>query len=116
MKRKILFSFLGMFIIASSIMTWASRVDAVKSEGNETAFALSVTSNKQAYLLGEPITLNFALKNIGDVPVRLTLNPDVYTGYLKIWIASSDGDFAQYRNSSWGLREKGGKSLDPEQS
>lgn len=116
MKNKILFSFLGVLLVLTLIAVWGKGVNAVKQSENDSALTLKVSSEKQTYILGEVIRLDFELINVGDKPIRLPYSPDVSTGYLKIWIAFNGQEFNLYNNTSWGLEEKRGSTLQPGQS
>jgi hypothetical protein len=116
MKNKIFFSILGISLILVLVAVWNKSVDTVKGSEGISPFALKVSSEKQAYILGETVRLNFELTNEGDQPVNLVYRPDVSTGYLHLWIASDGQEFKEYNNTSWGREETGGPTLQPGQS
>ncbi|MGH9948644.1 MAG: hypothetical protein ACRD6X_15815 [Pyrinomonadaceae bacterium] len=116
MKTKIFLFMTVVLVVAVSILNWVTSVNADKSEGNGSPLTLIVGSEKESYVLGEMIRLNFDLVNKGYQPVLLGHAPNVLNGYLKIWIAFEGQEFKQYSNSSWGLLDGSGKLLQPEQS
>jgi len=116
MKNKILFSCLGTLVIATLITVWVRGVDAINQSETDSALTLKVSSDKQTYVLGEAVKLNFEVLNETDKAIALPYSPDVSTGYLNVWIASSNQEFKQYSNTSWGRKEYSGPTLQPEQS
>ena len=115
MKNKIFFSILGISLILVLVAVWSKSIDTVKGSEGSSPFALKVSSEKQAYVLGETVKLNFDLINEGDKPIHLLYSPDVSTGYLKVLIASDGQEFNEYNNPTWGRNEKGGPNLQPGQ-
>ena len=115
MKNKISISFAGVLMVVALMAVWAKSTGAIKQAKNSSVLALKVNSEKQTYVLGELIKLNFELSNEGDKAVRVAYKPDVSTGYLKIWIAFDDREFNLYNNSSWGRMENRGLTLQPGQ-
>jgi hypothetical protein len=71
---------------------------------------------KQAFVLGEPVTIEFEFTNQGKESVQIP-SSGVETGGLKLFIASKDsGDYKEYFVGSWG-RERGGYvTLEPARS
>jgi hypothetical protein len=116
MKNKILFSFLGVLVMVALIVILGKGVNAVKQSKNDLPLILKVSSEKQTYILGEVVKLNFELINKGDKVIKIPLRPDVSTGYLKVWIALDEQEFNRYNNSSWGRMEHGGPTLQPDES
>ncbi len=116
MKNKIVFSILGVLVMVALIVILGKGVNAVKQSKNDLPLILKVSSEKQTYILGEVVKLNFELINKGDKVIKIPLRPDVSTGYLKVWIALDGQEFNRYHNSSWGRMEHGGPTLQPGQS
>ena len=116
MKNKILFSFAIGLIVIGLIVIWGKDVNAIKQSENDLPLTLKVTSEKQNYVLGEVVKLNFELINEGEKVVKIPFRPDVYTGYLGVWIAFDGQEFNQYKNTSWGRMEQSGPILQPGQS
>ncbi|HBR56860.1 MAG TPA: hypothetical protein DEA22_05235 [Blastocatellia bacterium] len=115
MTNKILFCIflvvvsVGQFII---VHKWAIA-------GNEPlqdyAIKLEINLEKPIYALGESVTLNIRIANTGDSPITLPNTPNVYAGYLNIWIARRGDEFRRYNSQSWGIREMPGIILKPDQ-
>ncbi len=116
MKSKIIVSVLGFLTMFMLIVVWTIGVNANKSLDNNPNLILQVSSEKQAYVQGEIVKLNFELINRTNEAIKLPVTPDVSTGYLKVLISSSNQDFKQYHNSKWGLKEGGRKTIQAGQS
>jgi hypothetical protein len=116
MKNTILFSFIGILVGIAMIAFWNRGVDATKQSESYSILTLKVSTDKQTYMLGEAVELNFELINEGNEPVKLPYRPDVSTGYLSVWIASDGHEFSLYNNTSWGRMESGGMILQPNES
>jgi hypothetical protein len=66
---------------------------------------LQVKPDKESYLPGEVITLNFKVLNNSVEPVLLPKSVDVQTGQLQIFIADENGQYNQYIGPRWGLAD-----------
>ena len=116
MKNKILYSFVGVLVAFALITIWSQGVNAFKQLKNDLPLRLEVSSEKQTYVTGEMVKLNFELTNEGDKAIRLPYRPDVSTGYLDVWIAFDGQEFNRYNNTTWGRMERSGPTLQPGQS
>lgn len=73
---------------------------------------LQVKADKESYLPGEMISLNFKVLNNSTEPVLLPKSIDVQTGYLQVFIADESGKYNQYIGPRWGLVDVvGGKAI-----
>ena len=84
------------------ILLGFSQVPSIILSKPGNGLNVMVTSSKEAYILGELINLNLDIVNNSSSDIRLK-GTDVNSGYLKIFIASSDQKFKGYSNSTWGL-------------
>lgn len=72
-------------------------------------------TNKETYVLGEPVSLEFEFTNNGDNPLVVG-SGGVDVGGLKVFIADKDGEYKRYKSEEWG-RKRGYKiSLEPGKS
>lgn len=107
MKNKILYTFLAfatLVTLCSFVIERASKVGAFNNSQN---LKLDLSSSKKDYVQGEIVELSVNLINESSQPVKVGLTPTVENGFLHIWIADSNQEFKEYRNSGWGLRESG---------
>lgn len=100
MKNRILFGFVGVLVGFALIVIWSQGVNAFKQLKNDLPLRLEVNSEKQTYITGEMVKLNFELTNEGSKAIRLPYRPDVSTGYLDVWIASDGREFNRYNNTT----------------
>lgn len=72
-------------------------------------------ANKEVYVLGEPIKVDFEFINQSDnsmiIPSR-----GVEVGSLKVFIADQGGEYKEYFASGWGRLRGARKTLEPKQS
>jgi len=118
MKVKIIMSFLVFLTLLVIVATFSSDTKAVNQEISFSNLTLRVKPEKNTYLLGETINLHVELANETNVPIsfhQCTINPNL--GYLKIFIATSNGLFKEYRSPVQGAKDKlcGESSLTPAQ-
>jgi hypothetical protein len=64
---------------------------------------LQVKADKDSYLPGEVITLNFKILNNSRESVLLSKSADVQTGQLQVFIADESNQYNQYSGPRWGL-------------
>lgn len=104
------------FVAVATIMLGYGQISAEVSSKGGDGIVVKIDTSKSNYVLGEPVDLVFEVKNIGPSSVQLG-GSNVESGYLKIFVASTDGKFRQYSNSTWGLGKApkiafgGGESL-----
>lgn len=113
MKIKFLFSFLSVAVVFALILIWAKGGNAHKQSENNLLIILKISSGKQSYIQGEAVNLTFEAMNETDKAFNFY---DVSSGYLKVQIAYDGKRFNQYKNSSWGRNESGGKRVKPGES
>ncbi len=113
MKSKILFSFLGISVLFVLIVVWANGVNADNQSDDDPVIILKVSSDKQSYIQGEIVKINFEIFNETDKAIYAS---DVSNGYLNVWIAFNGQKFHRYNNTSWGRSEGGGKRIKPGES
>lgn len=114
MNTKIKIAFL--FALACGLLAAVRVIEsrAVRHVEEASLLTLELRSDKLIYTLGEPVDLTFRLTNISENKLRLKQRPDVQMGYLSVWIAANDSSaYKPYRNTSWGLREGGGITIEP---
>lgn len=116
MRNKILIIFISILVFTILISFWNINTGAVTNLKNNSDLTLEVNSKEQNYTLGEIVELKFTLKNEGEKPEAFVTRPDVWTGFLQVWISSDGKDYKIYKNSSWGLKETGGLILQPGKS
>jgi hypothetical protein len=69
---------------------------------------LLVKSDKQSYLPGELITLDFKILNDSQEEVLLPKNIDVWSGHLQVFVADEANEYNQYKGPRWGLLKRAG--------
>lgn len=116
MRNKIFFIFLGASMAITLIVFWVKNVTAIKQSENGSTLTLKIGSDKQTYVQGEFVKLNFEVLNETDKPIPLAYSPDVSTGYLHVWIAFDGQRYNRYNNTSWGRMESGGRTIQPGQT
>jgi hypothetical protein len=106
-----------MFLSLATVLIafWIMNADTVKSSDNNSNIVLKISSDKETYILGEVINLQFELKGKNDEPITLRSVPTVETGYMRVWIASPDRNFKEYEGDRWGLFD-GNKSAQQAKS
>lgn len=113
MKSKTLFGFLCVSLFFILIVVWTKAVNADKQSTDDTVITLKVSSDKQSYIQGEAVNLTFEAINKTDKSVDIY---DVSSGFLNVKIAFNGERFNQYKNTSWGTSETGGKRIKPGES
>ena len=87
-----------------------------KSWGEKADIILAGTSNKENYIIGEPVTLEFRLSNVGS-STELVPATGVESGALGISISREEkGEYKDYFGSGWGRRQIHYVSLENGQS
>lgn len=101
--KKSLFVFLS--LTAAAFIFLLTNPEAVKSSADNSDLVLKVGSDKESYILGEKINLQFELKDKNNKIVALASPPRVEDGSIKVWIASSNRSFKEYRGAGWGFSD-----------
>lgn len=93
---------IGIFAALLLSVSWAI-VGFTQTRTANTDLALKAKTNKEAFVLGEPITVEFEISNNGESSAMVH-GGGVETGFLKVFIAGQDGKYKQYFGYGWGLR------------
>lgn len=108
--------FLGLFVIGvATIVFGYGQISADVSLKKGDGLVVKIDAAKANYVLGEPVDLAFEVTNNSSSNVELA-GSNVESGYLKIFVASTDGRFLQYSNSTWGLGKSPKFSVGPGES
>lgn len=100
MKRKMIRALLAVALISST----AETVLGAPLEDGSDGLALTLQSSKPSYVLGELVNLKVKVTNQTSQAVPLAGTTDVWTGAVKVFIASGEGDFKEYLGPGWGLK------------
>ena len=103
--KKVVFAFLTLITIVFTY--WLINTNTVKSSGSNANLVLTIQLDKESYILGEKINLQFELKDKKNKIIALNALPTVENGYLRVWIASSNRSFKEYKGARWGFDEGG---------
>jgi hypothetical protein len=96
----------SLFLAAAFVVT-ALIMKSTGAAGLEPKqLALSVRSDHNAYLPGEPVNLKFKVTNKTDAPVSIDGGADVWHGQLKVFIAYQDESYKEYLGPRWGLKDE----------
>lgn len=101
--KKILFAFISLAVVG--FIFWIIGNDIVRSSENGRDLILKVSSDKETYILGEIINLEFEVKDKNNKTFTLRSIPTVEVGYMHVWIASADRNFKEYEGPKWGLSD-----------
>lgn len=77
-------------------------VGSTQTKTTNTDLSFKVKTNKETFILGEPITAEFEISNKGENSFQIHAE-GVETGFLKVFIASQDSEYKQYFGYGWGL-------------
>lgn len=72
-------------------------------------------TNKETYILGEPVTFQFEFTNKGSEPVSIVAN-GIDAGTLRVFAAGENGEFKKISGYGWGLGWAHFINLEPGQS
>lgn len=103
--RKPTFAFLTPALLILAF--WLISAKIVKSSVNDSDLILTVNSDKESYILGEQVNLRFEITHKKNKIITLRSAPTVENGDIRVWIASSNRNFKQYRGARWGFDEGG---------
>ena len=81
-----------------------------RSSDSSTGIRVRLKPEKRVYTLGEVVSFNVELRNQSLTDVMVS-GVNAQSGYLKIWIAGSSGEFKEYVNSTWGNKKNPPKKL-----
>lgn len=85
----------------------------IKTESANLSFKGKI--NKETFTLGEPISVEFEISNEGETSIGVHTG-GVETGFLKVFIASQDGEYKEYFGYGWGLKMGRISNLDSKES
>lgn len=98
--KKISFGVLS--LISVIFLFWLIHTKIVKSEPGSNLI-LTVRTDKETYILGEKINLQFEIKDRNDKTFTLRGLPTVEVGFMQVWIAAaSNRNFKEYKGANWG--------------
>jgi len=100
MKRNIICALLALALMGSIV----DIVLAAPLKDGFDGLALTLQSSQPSYVLGELVKLKIKVANKTGQAVSLSGAPDVWTGAVKVFIASGEGPFKEYFGPGWGLR------------
>lgn len=102
--KKIIFAFLSLTI--GILVFGMMRSNTVQSSEAKPDLILTVATDKETYILGERINLQFELRDKNDKTFTLRTLPTVEVGYMQVWLAAaSDKNFKKYQGAGWGFSE-----------
>jgi hypothetical protein len=101
-SKKKYYVVMTMFLAVLITASW-SIIGATQTITESSELLLKAQVNKETFVLGEPISVEFEISNKGEIPVKVH-SGGVETGYLKIFIAGSDGEYKEYVGSGWGVK------------
>jgi hypothetical protein len=89
------------------ITIWQLRINANSQNG---PLSLVLSSQSQAYALGDVIDLNFEITNTSGEPLAIKV-PGVGQGTLRVFVAKDGGDYTEYVGPKWGTINSGRKTV-----
>lgn len=101
-------------VVAALCVSWLLLgYTSNKAETHNTS--LRGKANKETFILGEPVSVEFELLNNGNASVPI-FSGGVEVGSLKILIAGRDGQYKEYFAFGWGRLQGNEITLEPKQS
>lgn len=114
MKKKNLSVVSVLLVNLALAFTWAAIGFTQGTE--KSGLSLRGKSNQETYILGEPVTVEFAFVNEGRSTIKVSAF-GVETGGLKVFIASErDREYKEYFGSGWGRKRGNYAILEPRRS
>lgn len=101
MKRKMIRALLAVALVSST----AGPVLGAPLKDGADGLALILQSSKPSYVLGELVNLKIKVINQTGRAVPLAGTTNVWTGAVRVLIASARGDFKEYLGPGWGLKD-----------
>ena len=98
-----------LILVISSLLFGTINNEAVKSSENNPDLILKVGADKESFILGEEINLQFEIKDKNNKTFTIRSVPTVKDGDIRVCIASTDRNFKEYKGARWGFSE-GGKT------
>ena len=96
---------LAVTIASSFVFTLAlclHPLDAA-TPGYLDGLGITMQADKRAFILGEPVSLNFKVTNQSGIPIQLPNLVDVLGGSVRLQIAFEEGPYREYHGPGWGL-------------
>lgn len=113
MKNKMNYLLSISVILFFIILGVAASITRGKVENQDLSF--TVKTNKDNFILGEPIQVEFVVTNDGNKPMSIP-KQGVESGSLKIYIAGEEAEYKEYFGSGWGRKMGTTLTLDPGKS
>lgn len=93
-------------------VSWYSVSEAQTDAKVRYELLFEATSKKKSVLLGEPVFVEFELRNVGTTTVAVH-QLGVENGILKVYVADADGDFKRFWGYGWGNTMSRMRTLAP---
>jgi hypothetical protein len=90
---------------------------SARSEQNDKRLQLQIQVDKDRYLPGQVITVNFKILNNTNQTLMLDPGANVKTGRLQVFVSDGNDEFLQYTGPRWGLLDgiaKGSIEVQPQ--
>jgi hypothetical protein len=99
-----------------SIFGFAGWLSGAPADGI-SAVVLTLQSEKQQFILGEPVALLFRITNQSSSRIEVPGAVDVLGGGVRVQIAFENGPYREYRGPMWGaVNRRGSQPLDSAKS
>jgi hypothetical protein len=95
--------FTSLFVWIATVVVAVNHLDAASTDALNR-LTITLQSDKQTYLLGEPISLTFRVVNGSNERIELPGLIGVGEGTLTLGIASDDGAYRRYSGPGWYIR------------
>jgi len=102
-------------VLAFCLFIPASQVSSTNT-GTLSALAITLQSDKQECILGEPVSVTFKVVNTSNARIQLPGLIDVFAGQLVFRIAFENGPYRLYRGPGWymwGAKTSKPPTMDP---
>lgn len=93
---------IGTLFAVLLMVSW-SIVGSTQTKIESTELLLEGKANKETFILGEPVSIEFEISNKGKTSIAVH-SGGVETGFLKIFIAAQNGEYKEYLGYGWGLK------------
>lgn len=113
-NKKIIYIVMSVFAALVLCVSW-SIIGFTQTKTENADLSFKGKANKETFVLGEPITVEFEFTNTGESPVLIGAQ-GVEVGGLKIFIANKNGEYKEYFASGWGRKQGQKITLEPSQS
>jgi hypothetical protein len=113
-NKKNKFVILSVFVFLLGSVFWTA-VGYMQINSGETDLSLKGYTNKEAFILGEPVAVRFEFSNNGNTPLAVH-QLGVENGILKIFVAREGNEFKRYWGYGWGQKMGRMRSLAPGES